>query len=90
MCNRVPRLTALLLSRFLLNLQSASLRAIGSISPSQVSSVGLDHSLVFERVVGSLGASIALEDYQDEVDLGPEDDNDDREATRQSGTLQES
>ncbi|TBU22605.1 hypothetical protein BD311DRAFT_742896 [Dichomitus squalens] len=42
---------------------SASLRAVGSIRSSQISSLHLDHSLVFERVVGSLGASISPEDY---------------------------
>ncbi|TBU23311.1 hypothetical protein BD311DRAFT_768781 [Dichomitus squalens] len=56
-------LSAILVSRFLLRLQSASLRAVGSIPSSQISSLHLDRSLVFERVVGSLGASIAAEDY---------------------------
>ncbi|TBU52344.1 hypothetical protein BD310DRAFT_970857 [Dichomitus squalens] len=65
-------LSAILVSRFLLHLQSASLRAVGSLPPSQVSSLHLDHSLVFERVIGSLGASIAAEDYfmEDDLDNG--------------------
>ncbi|TBU23300.1 hypothetical protein BD311DRAFT_674265 [Dichomitus squalens] len=68
-------LSAILVSRFLLRLQSASLRAarVGSIPSSQVSSLHLDRSLVFERVVGSLGASIAPEDYLKE-DHGDGDD----------------
>ncbi|TBU22649.1 hypothetical protein BD311DRAFT_675584, partial [Dichomitus squalens] len=56
-------LSAVLISRFLLHLQTASLRAVGSIPSSQISSLHLDRSLVFEWVVGSLGASIAAEDY---------------------------
>ncbi|TBU52354.1 hypothetical protein BD310DRAFT_889547 [Dichomitus squalens] len=66
-------LSAILVSRFLLHLQSASLRAVGSIPSSQISSLHLDRSLVFERVVGSLGASIAAEDYLRE-DHGDGDD----------------
>ncbi|TBU52432.1 hypothetical protein BD310DRAFT_832189 [Dichomitus squalens] len=56
-------LSAILVSRFLLHLQSASLRAVGTIPSSQISSLHFDRSLVFERVIGSLGASIAAEDY---------------------------
>ncbi|TBU52338.1 hypothetical protein BD310DRAFT_832390, partial [Dichomitus squalens] len=59
-------LSAILVSRFLLHLQSASLRAMGSLPSSQMSSLHPDRSLVFERVVGSLGASIAAEDYLEE------------------------
>ncbi|TBU37723.1 hypothetical protein BD309DRAFT_904714 [Dichomitus squalens] len=66
-------LSAILVSRFLLHLQSASLRAVGSIPSSQISSLHLDRSLVFERVVGSLGASITPEDYLKE-DYGEGDD----------------
>ncbi|TBU36738.1 hypothetical protein BD309DRAFT_877790 [Dichomitus squalens] len=66
-------LSAILVSRFLLHLQSASLRAVGSIPSSQISSLHLDRSLVFERVVGSLGASISAEDYLKE-DYGDGDD----------------
>ncbi|TBU52351.1 hypothetical protein BD310DRAFT_832399, partial [Dichomitus squalens] len=56
-------LSAVLVSRFLLHLQSASLRAVGSTPSSQILSMHIDHSLVFERIVGSLGASISAEDY---------------------------
>ncbi|TBU60060.1 hypothetical protein BD310DRAFT_923811 [Dichomitus squalens] len=66
-------LSAILVSRFLLHLQSASLRAVGSIPSSQISSLHFDRSLVFERVVGSLGASIAPADYLNE-DHGDGDD----------------
>ena len=53
------------MSRFLLHLQSASLRAVGSMSPSQGVSTGPENSesLIFERVVGSLGASITSDGY---------------------------
>ncbi|TBU60035.1 hypothetical protein BD310DRAFT_848350 [Dichomitus squalens] len=68
-------LSAILVSRFLLHLQSASLRAVGSVPSSQILSLHLDRSLVFERVVGSLGASMATQDYLNE-DHG---DGDDRE-----------
>ncbi|TBU60039.1 hypothetical protein BD310DRAFT_1006898, partial [Dichomitus squalens] len=65
-------LSAILVSRFLLHLQSASLRAVGSIPSSQISSLHLNRSLVLERVVGSLGASITAEDYLKE-DHGDDD-----------------
>ncbi|TBU21404.1 hypothetical protein BD311DRAFT_678455, partial [Dichomitus squalens] len=61
-------LSAILISRFLLHLQSASLRTVGS--SSQVSSLYFERSLIFERVVGSLGASIAADDYLREDDYG--------------------
>ncbi|TBU22633.1 hypothetical protein BD311DRAFT_675597, partial [Dichomitus squalens] len=58
-------LSAILVSRFLLHLQAASLRSVGSIPSSQALSLSLNSSLVFERVVGSLasGTSLASEDY---------------------------
>ncbi|TBU36047.1 hypothetical protein BD309DRAFT_72731 [Dichomitus squalens] len=56
-------LTAVLISRFLLHLQSASLRAAGSMASSQVSSMDLNNSVIFERVIGSLAASITMDDY---------------------------
>ena len=49
------------MSRFLLHLQSANLRTIG-----QGSSQSLDiaeGSVMFERVIGSIGAQISREDY---------------------------
>ena len=60
------RLTAVLISRFLLHLQSASLRAVNCVSSSQASSTHTDQSIIFERVLGSLGASIASDDYLEE------------------------
>ncbi|TBU21405.1 hypothetical protein BD311DRAFT_734448 [Dichomitus squalens] len=68
-------LSAILVSRFLLHLQSASLRAVSSIPSSQISSLHLHRSLVFERIVGSLGASITVEDYL----IDDYDDGDDGE-----------
>ncbi|TBU21239.1 hypothetical protein BD311DRAFT_678924, partial [Dichomitus squalens] len=56
-------ISAILVSCFLLHLQTAILRAVGSIPSSQVLSLHLDCSLVFERVVGSLGASIVAQEY---------------------------
>ena len=50
-------MTALLISRFLLHLQEANLRAVGMAS-SQAWSSHSEGSVIFERVVGSLGASI--------------------------------
>ncbi|TBU51717.1 hypothetical protein BD310DRAFT_1003631 [Dichomitus squalens] len=71
--NFTTPLSAILVSRLLLHLQSASLRAVGSIPSSHISSLHLNRSLVFERVVGSLGASIVAEDYLKE-DYGGGDD----------------
>ncbi|TBU47595.1 hypothetical protein BD309DRAFT_951589 [Dichomitus squalens] len=62
--------TALLISRFLLHLQEASLRAVGMAS-SQALTTSDTGSVIFERVVGSLGASIAPDEYPwqgDDVD----------------------
>ncbi|TBU21297.1 hypothetical protein BD311DRAFT_615754, partial [Dichomitus squalens] len=56
--------SAILISRFLLHLQSASIGDTGSILSSRDSLTNLDGgSVIFERVVGSLGASIAPSDY---------------------------
>ncbi|TBU31036.1 hypothetical protein BD311DRAFT_825694, partial [Dichomitus squalens] len=57
------QLTAVLISRFLLHLQSASLRAAGSMASSQVSSMDLNNSVILGRMIGSLGASITMDDY---------------------------
>ena len=64
----MARLSALLVSRFLLHLQSASLRSVGSdiMASSQTLPARLDDSLVFGRIVGSLGASITSDDYLDQ------------------------
>ncbi|PIL24602.1 hypothetical protein GSI_12486 [Ganoderma sinense ZZ0214-1] len=59
--------SAILVSRFLLHLQSANLRTMG-----QGSSQSLDiavGSVIFERVMGSLGAQISREDYFRDEDL---------------------
>ncbi|KAM5536608.1 hypothetical protein V8D89_009703 [Ganoderma adspersum] len=55
-------LTVILVSRFILRLQSANLRGIGAAS-SRGQTTSNDGSLVFERVIGSLGASISPSDY---------------------------
>ncbi|TBU36905.1 hypothetical protein BD309DRAFT_1067173 [Dichomitus squalens] len=73
-------LSAIIMSRFLLHLQSASLWAVGSMPSSQLSSLHPDRSLVFERVVGSLGASIAADDYLTE----DHDDGDNVERAEES------
>ncbi|TBU54970.1 hypothetical protein BD310DRAFT_934764 [Dichomitus squalens] len=56
-------LTAVLVSRFLLHLQSASMRAMDATSSSRMQSTNVNHSLVFEHAIGSLGASISVDDY---------------------------
>ena len=58
----IPRLTAILISRFLLHLQSANLRAIGGGSSSAFADTH-ESSIIFDRVVGSIGASIGTDDY---------------------------
>ena len=57
-----PSLTGILISRFLLHLQSASLRATGIHSQHGLAT-SHDMSAVFDRIVGALGASIAQDDY---------------------------
>ena len=71
----VSRISATLVSRFLLHLQSASLRAVGYTASWQASSTALDHSLVFERVVGSLGASISFDHNPESHHDGDMDDD---------------
>ena len=68
------RLSTILIARFLLHLQSASLRAVGSVPSLQVSSMCFNGSMI-ERVVGSLGASIAVDDYL-EQDRNPREESD--------------
>ncbi|TBU34124.1 hypothetical protein BD311DRAFT_747179 [Dichomitus squalens] len=65
-------LTALLVSRFLLHLQKASLRAVGMASSQALTSE--DSSVIFERVVGSMGASIAPDEYLWQEDAEDGDD----------------
>ncbi|TBU52422.1 hypothetical protein BD310DRAFT_832199, partial [Dichomitus squalens] len=76
LCSLTSGLTSILVSRFLLHIQSASLRTVGSMPSSQVSSIELDRSLFMERAVGSLGTCIAADDYlgQDEHSTLGEDE----------------
>ncbi|TBU34123.1 hypothetical protein BD311DRAFT_683366 [Dichomitus squalens] len=67
-------LSAVLVSRFLLHLQSANLRAVGMAS-SQALTASRDSTIVFDRVVGSLGASVVLDDYHGQE--GDWEDSDD-------------
>ena len=54
------------MSRFLLHLQSANLRTIGQGSSQSLDITG--GSVIFERVMGSLGAQISREDYFEDED----------------------
>ena len=54
----MPRISAILVSRFLLHLQSTYLRALGSHS-EQTSTASHFDSIIFERVIGSLAAPVA-------------------------------
>ncbi|TBU60047.1 hypothetical protein BD310DRAFT_905623 [Dichomitus squalens] len=70
-----PRLSAILISRFLLHLQSASLRDVGFIASSHATSTNPEGSIIFDRVVGSLGTPIEAHDYiRPEDDYGEDDD----------------
>ncbi|TBU38675.1 hypothetical protein BD309DRAFT_1022685 [Dichomitus squalens] len=60
-------LSAVLISRFLLHLQSVNLRAL-DFGSSRALTPSHSSSIVFDRVAGSLGASLAPSDY-----FGPED-----------------
>ncbi|TBU47599.1 hypothetical protein BD309DRAFT_1016241 [Dichomitus squalens] len=75
----VTIISPLLISRFLLHLQSANLRTIGRGS-SQALMTSHDSSIIFERVVGPIGASITSDDY---LDL--EEDSDCGEAANDEG-----
>ncbi|KAM5530935.1 hypothetical protein V8D89_015380 [Ganoderma adspersum] len=59
--------SAILVSHFLLHLQSANLRAIGLGSSQSLEIPG--GSVIFERVIGSLGAQISREDYFRDGDM---------------------
>ncbi|KAI1782509.1 hypothetical protein LXA43DRAFT_1143465 [Ganoderma leucocontextum] len=65
-------ITAILVQRFLFHLQSANCRALDMDSASQVGGAVTQQSssLVFNPVIGSLGASIPSEDF-----LGPSEDD---------------
>ncbi|TBU39942.1 hypothetical protein BD309DRAFT_871283 [Dichomitus squalens] len=68
-------LSAILISRFLLHLQSASLRDVGFIASSHATSTNPEGSIIFDRVVGSLGTPTEAHDYiRPEDDYGEDDD----------------
>ncbi|TBU52127.1 hypothetical protein BD310DRAFT_259673 [Dichomitus squalens] len=68
-------LSATLVSRFLLHIQSASLRAVGSTYSLQFTYMHPANSLIYERVVGSLGASISANDHLNQDGGLSTDDN---------------
>ena len=57
----------MLVSRFILHLQSASIRAVYTNS-SQALTASNGSSIIFERVIGSLAASIAPDEYLERED----------------------
>ena len=64
------RLTAILVSRFLLNLQRANRQAVDHASESMLqASGGQADSLVFNRVIGSLGSTFTPGEV-DDIGLG--------------------
>ena len=65
---KTNRVSAVLVSRFLLHLQTANLRARG-LGSSQSLENPSGGSVIFERVIGSVGAQIAPEDYFDSDDM---------------------
>ncbi|KAM5541391.1 hypothetical protein V8D89_004945 [Ganoderma adspersum] len=56
-------ITSILVQRFMLHLQAANHRALDLDLSQKASSVQRSSSLVFDRVIGSLGASIPPEDF---------------------------
>ena len=56
-------LSAALVSRFLLRLQSAHLQAVGSTTSIQLASMHLSNSRISQRIIGSLGAPVAVSNY---------------------------
>ncbi|TBU34146.1 hypothetical protein BD311DRAFT_651137, partial [Dichomitus squalens] len=64
-------LSAILISRFLLHLQGANLRAIGGGS-SHAFATTHNTSIIFNRVAGSIGAPIDADDYFSQ-DVDPQD-----------------
>lgn len=62
----IPRLTAIIMSRFMLHLQQAKSRTTGINSSQELgtdSTALAGNSVMFERVFGSFGASISPEDF---------------------------
>lgn len=74
------RITAILVQRFLIHLQAANHRTLGLDSSKM--GVQWSSSLVFDRAIGSLGASILPEDF-----LGPLEDDMDRLEGAQDGEM---
>ena len=66
------RITAIIVQRFLFHLQAANRRTLGLDSSQLGSNVQWSSSLTFNRVIGSLGASIPPEEFlaplEDETD----------------------
>ena len=62
LCGDQYRLTASLVSRFLIHLQQANLKAIDHHSYSHVSEMS-QGSVIFNRVLGSLASTIDPDDY---------------------------
>ena len=68
------RISSFLISRFLVHLQAASQKAVhGGFSESIPAAAGQD-SLVFARVIGSLGEHIDAENFMTQVDGGEEEE----------------
>ncbi|KAI0806690.1 hypothetical protein C8Q74DRAFT_1442691 [Fomes fomentarius] len=82
-------LTTILVSRFLLNLQAANAKAVDHTSSSgRLSQPGAPgtESLVFERVIGSLGSGLVPDaDILDDVDYAEESASDSNTAGASSG-----
>ena len=80
LCNR---LTSILISRFLLNLQAADQKSTGMVSStgSQV------ESAIFERVIGSLGSEI---EFGADVDVDGMEEDDDRAGDGGVGDMENS
>ena len=76
---QIISLSAILVSRFMLHLQSANARSTGLTSSQDLTAVN-DTSLLFDRFVGSLGAAISPDNY-----FGTKGDHD-RDDTREEGS----
>ena len=62
-------MTAILVQRFLIHLQLANRRALHLDTTQNAGSLQDAGTLVFERVVGSLSASLTLDDYISSIDV---------------------
>ena len=72
----IDRISAILISRFLLNLQEANARTLGIVS---------DSSGFFDRVIGSLGGSVTSGVYGDELEFAPTSEIDQEDAVVRTG-----